>query len=66
MQIDRLVNPLPPVVRDVWIKIRDAIAYYGTRPLVAGEGVPGPTNQHVPPTTTGTATGASTGPTHRE
>jgi len=39
--IDRLVNPLPPAVRDTWIKIRDGIAYYGTRPLVAGEGVPG-------------------------
>src|SRR5271170_2075664 len=39
--IDRAVNPLPPAVRDTWIKIRDGIAYYGTRPLVAGEGVPG-------------------------
>jgi len=38
--IDLLVNPLPPVVRDIWIKIRDSISYYGTRPLVAGEGVP--------------------------
>ena len=35
------VNPLPPAVRDTWIKVRDGIAYYGTRPLVAGEGVPG-------------------------
>lgn len=39
--IDRLVNPLPPAARDIWIKIRDGISYYGTRPLVAGEGVPG-------------------------
>jgi len=39
--IDRAVNPLPPAIKDTWIKIRDGIAYYGTRPLVAGEGVPG-------------------------
>ena len=38
-----LVNPLPPAVRDTWIKIRDAISFYGARPLVAGEGVPGAT-----------------------
>jgi Transmembrane protein 33/Nucleoporin POM33 len=40
--IDSMVNPLPPVVRDTWFKIRDAISYYATRPLVAGEGVPAP------------------------
>jgi len=51
--IDRLVNPLPPVARDIWLKIRDSIAYYGTRPLVAGEGVP----SNAP--AAGTATGAS-------
>lgn len=39
--IDRLVDPLPPVVRETWIKIREGVAYYGTRPLVAGEGAPG-------------------------
>jgi hypothetical protein len=26
--IDRLVNPLPPVARDIWIKVRDSISYY--------------------------------------
>jgi len=55
--IDRLVLPLPPAARDVWIKARDSIAYYGTRPLVAGEGVPGQG-----PTAQGTATGAQRAP----
>lgn len=50
--IDRLVDPLPPAVRDFWIKIREGVAYYGTRPLVAGEGAPGATGPH------GSATGA--------
>lgn len=49
--IDRLVEPLPPAAKDVWGKIRDAISYYGTRPLVAGEGAPNATNAQ------GTATG---------
>lgn len=53
--IDTLVSPLPPVVRDLWIKIRDGIAYYGTRPLVAGEGVPQQQGGAVP---SGTASGA--------
>lgn len=39
--IDTLVNPLPPAARDIWVKVRDSISYYATRPLVAGEGVPG-------------------------
>src|SRR5271170_2746081 len=26
--VDTLVNPLPPAVRDLWIKLRDGIAYY--------------------------------------
>jgi hypothetical protein len=56
--IDRAVNPLPPAVRDTWIKIRDGIAYYGTRPLVAGEGVPG---ANVGATNTGGGQGAATG-----
>jgi hypothetical protein len=55
--IDTLVNPLPPVVRDAWIKIRDTISYYGTRPLVAGEGVPG-SNAPGSTATQGSATGA--------
>jgi transmembrane protein 33 len=45
--IDRLVTPLPPVVQDTWIKIRNGIAYYGARPLVAGEGAPGATGPGV-------------------
>jgi hypothetical protein len=56
--IDRLVQPLPPAVRDIWIRIRDGIAYYGTRPLVAGEGVPNATATG----TQGTATGAQRAP----
>ena len=52
LNIDKLVNPLPPIVRDTWIRIRDTISYYGTRPLVAGEGVP----PQQPPQ--GTATGS--------
>jgi transmembrane protein 33 len=52
--IDRLVNPLPPVARDIWVKIRDSISYYGTRPLVAGEGVPSAN-------TTGPQGGSATG-----
>src|SRR5271156_2190195 len=55
--VDRLVNPLPPAVRDTWIKIRDGIAYYGTRPLVAGEGVPG-SNASTTGPTQGNASGA--------
>ena len=55
MNIDRLVDPAPPVVKNVWIQIRDGIAYYGTRPLVAGEGVPPAQSA-----STGTATGART------
>ena len=61
MNIDRAVNPLPPAVRDVWIKVRDTIAYYGTRPLVAGEGVPGQNmGQNMGPGAT--ATGAQRAP----
>lgn len=59
LNIDRAVNPLPPAVRDVWIKVRDTIAYYGTRPLVAGEGVPG---QNVNMGPGATATGAQRAP----
>jgi len=55
--IDKLVTPLPPVVRDTWIKIRDGIVYYGTRPLVAGEGVP-PPGPPGPPGPQGNASGA--------
>jgi hypothetical protein len=67
MHIDRLVAPLPPPVRDTWIKVRDTIGYYGTRPLVAGEGVP--TNHPASSTSSATATGAqstATGATHRD
>jgi len=52
--IDRLVSPAPPAVRDTWVKIRDTIAYYGTKPLVAGEGVP----VSQPASSTATASGA--------
>jgi len=59
--IDKLVNPLPPVARDIWIKIRDSISYYGTRPLVAGEGVP--TNA---PNATAQTSGARVPAPHRD
>ena len=54
--IDKLVQPLPPAARDIWIKVRDGIAYYGTKPLVAGEGAPGQAPAQ------GTATGAQRAP----
>ena len=60
--VDKLVNPLPPVVKDAWINIRDAIAYYGTRPLVAGEGVPSTTSAPGPGPNQGSASGAQRGP----